>query len=91
MRDNALRKAKNDTDCNPRLAMIWVFDKSTLNEIKETQVSMNQSWMVERSGIGWSNRGAGLETVGQTNSEGDIESSDRRSDCELMSSSAESG
>jgi hypothetical protein len=51
----------------------------------------NQPWRVERSGIGWSKRGTGLETVGQTNSEGDIEQSDKRSDCELMSSSADNG
>ena len=60
MRDNALRKAQSDTDWNLRLAMIWVFGRSTLNEITETRVSMakkNHSWMVERSGMRWSNEG----------------------------------
>jgi hypothetical protein len=77
--------------------MIWAFDKSILNEeLSERRGSiamdrMDQPWMAQHSAIGCSEGGPHGKIVEQTDSEGDMEQSERRSDCELMSSSAESG
>ena len=98
MKDNVLRRAEKYADWNLRsncLVAIWAFDKSTLNEqLPETRISMAKTkhrWVVGHSSIGWSNQGTPIQNVGQTNSEGDMELSDKRSDCELMSSSMGSG